>query len=86
MPKHTITSDLLIYQLETPSGYGDEENELLFIRKQVVELFKGKISVPIEISTEESEEDKKEFLKLTKDFLSKDKPLKVIVSKDETEE
>jgi hypothetical protein len=65
-----------------PEKHGIEEAENFLIRNGLVNLLTGKNSIRVEIVSKDTEEEKKKMLELTKDYLSKDKPIKVILVKE----
>ena len=67
----------------SPERYGTVESETNLIRKGLVDLLTGKNAIPVEITSDGSDEEKKKFRDLLEKYLSKEIPLKIILSKKE---
>ena len=67
----------------SPVGHGRAEYETMLIREGLVKLLTGKNSIPVEITSDDPEEEKEIYRNLVKNYLSKEIPLKVVITKKE---
>lgn len=53
-----------------PKGHGEQETEQMLIRKGIVNLFKGDLSIPVEIRFQEPDEEGEKFQQSIKDYVT----------------
>ncbi len=66
-----------------PKGYGETEDELMFIRKGFVEMIKGNSTLPIEVRFKEPDEDGKKLHENLKKYFANETPIRVIITNED---